>query len=140
MIVLLILFFIFLLMTILTYARLLMVVKFDAGLVPLSPEAIQQRAGRSNPRPDCVDAFRYRPSGARSRGGPASQAPGLELFYTKDVFVVESDGRPRWCPDCYAFKPDRSHHSSEMNRCVYKMDHYCPWVGGMIGENCGFYT
>ena len=32
------------------------------------------------------------------------------------------------------FKPDRSHHCREVNRCVQKMDHFCPWVGGIVSE------
>ncbi|KAF4119860.1 palmitoyltransferase [Geosmithia morbida] len=61
-------------------------------------------------------------------------SPGLEAFYTKDVFVCEADGRPRWCALCWNWKPDRAHHSSQLGRCVRKMDHFCPWVGGMVAE------
>ncbi|TAQ83197.1 hypothetical protein B7494_g8480 [Chlorociboria aeruginascens] len=62
-------------------------------------------------------------------------SPGLELFYTKDVFVCEPDGRPRWCSECGNWKPDRAHHLSTAGRCAYKSDHYCPWVGGVVGES-----
>ncbi|OAA63350.1 dhhc zinc finger membrane protein [Niveomyces insectorum RCEF 264] len=61
-------------------------------------------------------------------------SPGLELFYTKDVFECTPDGRPVWCHPCGTWKPDRTHHCSEINRCVRKMDHYCPWVGGIVSE------
>ena len=70
---------------------------------------------------------------------PADQdpdSPGLEAFYTKDVFVCEPDGRPRWCTLCWHWKPDRAHHSTDLGRCVRKMDHLCPWVGGMVSETC----
>ena len=62
-------------------------------------------------------------------GGPNSDGghTGLENFYEKDVFVCEGDGRPRWCSTCQIFKPDRAHHCREVDRCVYKMDHFCPW-------------
>ncbi|KAA6414168.1 MAG: palmitoyltransferase pfa5 [Lasallia pustulata] len=61
-------------------------------------------------------------------------APGLEQFYTKDVFVCEGDGRPIWCSTCLNWKPDRTHHCREVQRCVRKMDHFCPWVGGIVSE------
>ena len=135
----LVLYFVFLLLTLSTYLRLLLVVTFDAGLVPLPAESIQRRndakraAKRSrHSKTVDVESLRYNVGPQ----GPSGQSPGLEMYYTKDAFVCESDGRPRWCPDCMAFKPDRGHHSSEMDRCVYKMDHFCPWVGGMVAEPC----
>jgi palmitoyltransferase len=54
-------------------------------------------------------------------------SPGLELFYTKDVFTCEMDGKPRWCSQCSNWKPDRTHHCSSSGRCILKMDHFCPW-------------
>lgn len=62
----------------------------------------------------------------------------LESFYTRDVFTCRSDGLPIWCSDCQNWKPERAHHSGEIQRCVMKMDHYCPWAGGMIGETCRY--
>ena len=58
----------------------------------------------------------------------------LESFYTRDFYTCRSDGLPIWCSDCQNWKPDRAHHSGDVQRCVRKMDHYCPWAGGMIGE------
>lgn len=60
-----------------------------------------------------------------TRNNPDS--PGLELFYTKDVFTCEGDGKPRWCSYCANWKPDRTHHCSDAGRCILKMDHFCPW-------------
>lgn len=62
-------------------------------------------------------------------GGKAFQldSAGLESFYTKDVFVCQEDGRPPWCSTCCQFKTDRAHHCREVDRCVRKMDHFCPW-------------
>lgn len=53
--------------------------------------------------------------------------PSLEEFHSKDVFVCENDGRPPYCSHCEVYKPDRTHHCSEVDRCVRKMDHFCPW-------------
>ncbi|KAI5791886.1 DHHC palmitoyltransferase-domain-containing protein [Geopyxis carbonaria] len=67
---------------------------------------------------------------------------GLRKFLNKDVFVCQNGGLPRWCDKCRCWKPDRSHHCSEIERCVWKMDHFCPWqvimnsfrVGGVVAE------
>ena len=72
------------------------------------------------------------PFGTDPRLDPDS--PGLEIFYTKDVFECTPDGRPIYCNPCGTWKPDRTHHCSEINRCVRKMDHFCPWVGGIVSE------
>ncbi|KAK9462965.1 DHHC palmitoyltransferase-domain-containing protein [Lipomyces oligophaga] len=50
-----------------------------------------------------------------------------------EAFICEADGYPQWCSQCQAMKPDRAHHSNELGRCVLKMDHFCPWVGSIIG-------
>lgn len=55
------------------------------------------------------------------------EPPGLELFYTKDIFTCEMDGKPRWCSECMNWKPDRAHHCRSSGRCIKKMDHFCPW-------------
>lgn len=65
---------------------------------------------------------------------PLEPKLGLEVFYTRDFYTCRSDGLPIWCSDCQNWKPDRAHHSGDVQRCVKKMDHYCPWAGGMIGE------
>ncbi|TNY22036.1 DHHC palmitoyltransferase-domain-containing protein [Rhodotorula diobovata] len=43
---------------------------------------------------------------------------------------VKSDGTARFCRKCNIHKPDRAHHCSSCRRCVLKMDHHCPWLGG----------
>ncbi|KAI5796320.1 DHHC palmitoyltransferase-domain-containing protein [Peziza echinospora] len=58
----------------------------------------------------------------------------LQEFYEMDAFICESDGLPKWCFHCNCWKPDRSHHCGEIGRCVRKMDHFCPWVGGVVSE------
>lgn len=67
--------------------------------------------------------------------GEMPPPPGLERFYSKDVFACDANGLPVWCGVCNNWKPDRSHHSSDVGRCVFKMDHFCPWVGGVVAEN-----
>ena len=55
-------------------------------------------------------------------------------FWMRDIFMCTADGRPAFCSSCLSYKIDRVHHCSEINRCVQKMDHFCPWVGGVISE------
>ena len=119
-----------------TYLRTIVTINTDPGLVPLGSLAVSRRnskeASDSTRRADDLEGQPY--GGMAPDDNPDS--PGLEQFYTKDVFICETDGRPKWCSECCNWKPDRAHHSSELNRCVLRMDHYCPWAGGMVGENC----
>ncbi|KAK3676979.1 Palmitoyltransferase pfa5 [Recurvomyces mirabilis] len=55
-------------------------------------------------------------------------------FWMRDVFVCDANGRPIWCSFCESWKPDRAHHNQDVGRCTLKMDHFCPWVGGVVGE------
>ena len=52
------------------------------------------------------------------------------------VFIARADpsDQTRYCATCDVEKHDRVHHCSEVNRCVKKFDHYCPWVGGTLGH------
>lgn len=119
------------------YLRTFLKIIVDPGLVPLGQRAIEERQRRRQ------QTRRRNQSESDLEGQPyeyygpdlSPDSPGLEEFYTKDVFVCESDGRPRWCSECLTWKPDRAHHSSEIGRCVRKMDHYCPWVGGIVSES-----
>ncbi|KAI1178878.1 DHHC palmitoyltransferase-domain-containing protein [Nemania sp. FL0916] len=135
-ITLLVLYFIFLALTIITYARTLYYANYDPGVIPLGSRAVErQRATRRRrpERPHSADDIEARAYEAASENDPDS--PGLEWFYSRDAFVCEPDGRPKYCSECCTWKHDRVHHSSEIGRCVYRMDHYCPWAGGMIAEN-----
>ena len=84
----------------------------------LDADSTQESAGTPPIRSTSPDGVGYRP----------------EDFWKKDVFVCNYDGRPSFCSTCYNYKPDRAHHCRELDRCVYKMDHFCPWVGGIVSE------
>ncbi|KAH9464739.1 hypothetical protein MJO28_001555 [Puccinia striiformis f. sp. tritici] len=47
-----------------------------------------------------------------------------------DSLMCKSDGSLRFCRKCDHYKADRSHHCSSCGRCVLRMDHHCPWLGG----------
>jgi len=130
----LVLYIVFLFLTTTTYLRVFSVIQTNPGVTSLGPKATEQKTKskkRSRRERDLEAASRYE---ARPDDNPDS--PGLEEFYSKDVFVCETDGRPRWCSTCCNWKMDRAHHCSEIERCVKKMDHYCPWVGGIVAETC----
>uniref|UniRef100_M4BEQ5 Palmitoyltransferase n=1 Tax=Hyaloperonospora arabidopsidis (strain Emoy2) TaxID=559515 RepID=M4BEQ5_HYAAE len=38
----------------------------------------------------------------------------------------------RYCERCDADKGANVHHCSVCNRCVYRMDHHCPWTGNCV--------
>ncbi|PHH74091.1 hypothetical protein CDD82_5111 [Ophiocordyceps australis] len=129
------LFLVLLVLSLSSYLRTFVTIQRDPGLVPLVANAAPQHEKTTasdswscRPQQDDVEACPRPPCHADVN------SPGLEAFYSKDVFVCESDGRPRWCSLCHQWKPDRAHHASELGRCVRKMDHVCPWVGGVVSE------
>ncbi|KAL6718822.1 Palmitoyltransferase pfa5 [Lecanora helva] len=138
-----------------TYFRLLYVVTANPGYVPQGPRLRERRSHRRKitsqrkkgggfrDEEDAVGSARDREKreGGTPGGGPYANgtsgapisieaAPGLHDFYTKDVFVCQGDGRPIWCTKCENWKPDRAHHCREIERCVRKMDHFCPCLLG----------
>ncbi|KAK8877089.1 palmitoyltransferase PFA5 [Apiospora arundinis] len=131
----LVLYFLFMLLMVATYLRTIITINTDPGLVPLGSLAVSRRNSReASDKARRADDLEGQPYGGMAPDDNPD-SPGLEQFYTKDVFICETDGRPKWCSECCNWKPDRAHHSSELNRCVLRMDHYCPWAGGMVGEN-----
>lgn len=140
------LYFVFLFLAVTSYIRTLWTVKTSPGYVPLHPTSrgarvLQNRQARRRRSPSAAFSRRYGADDDEAEIGysmpdHSPDSPGLEAFYSRDVFVCESDGRPKWCHDCGQWKPDRASHSREIDRCVRKMDHFCPWVGGMVAENC----
>lgn len=132
-------YFILLICMLATYGRLAYIIIFDPGYLPLGPNAEKSKKSSSHRRVDrhSEEYGRDYDSSEEVTGGADANpdSPGLERFYSKRVFVCNPDGRPKWCNVCMNWKPDRTHHCSDVGRCVYKMDHYCPWVGGVVGEN-----
>ncbi|KAK6335885.1 palmitoyltransferase pfa5 [Orbilia blumenaviensis] len=57
----------------------------------------------------------------------------LTQVFLRDIFLCDANGEVRWCGRCGNYKPDRTHHCSEAGRCVENFDHFCPWVGGVVG-------
>ncbi|KAH9869836.1 hypothetical protein IAQ61_007049 [Plenodomus lingam] len=70
--------------------------------------------------------------GKTEKGATSTKTLGFDGY---DAFVCDYFGDPLWCDKCSNWKPDRAHHCKELGRCVRRMDHYCPWAGGIIGES-----
>lgn len=57
-----------------------------------------------------------------------------------EVRQLDRVGRLRYCIPCEQFKPDYVYHCSCCARCVYRMDHHCPWVNNCVGrDNAKFF-
>ncbi len=123
-----------------SFFRLVFITVWDPPYVPLGPGATihKQRSGKGKGKSKVSREESNIASGKYDPGSPSGEmvgvgyqddpdSPGLELFYTKDVFVCEMDGKPKWCTYCANWKPDRAHHCSSSGRCILRMDHFCPW-------------
>ncbi|KAM0350781.1 hypothetical protein HYE67_001010 [Fusarium culmorum] len=129
-IVLIVFYTIFFILMVAAYIRCYVTIQFNTGFVPWTAarEAAESERNERSTNGGDVESLQWSPADTNP------DSPGLEAFYSKDAFICESDGLPKWCSECRSWKPDRAHHSSEYGRCVYKMDHVCPWMGGIISE------
>ncbi|KAL3669428.1 hypothetical protein V7S43_005822 [Phytophthora oleae] len=46
--------------------------------------------------------------------------------------INDSERVSRYCERCDANKADHVHHCLVCQRCVYRMDHHCPWTGNCV--------
>jgi palmitoyltransferase len=132
-------FYILLCLLLVSYARLVSTILLNPGVVPRGPqwyvEREQRRKVEKRGTEKTVEEDTDSGQGVSAKGTlPDAESYRVQDFWLKDVFVCQWDGRPRFCSHCYNYKVDRVHHCSELNRCVYKMDHFCPWVGGVVSE------
>lgn len=63
-----------------------------------------------------------------------------ELLLTPDHIVnyrkaIRYATNEKVCTTCKTVVPVRSKHCRELDRCVYRYDHYCPFVGTTIGSS-----
>ncbi|KAJ9196101.1 hypothetical protein DTO164E3_6231 [Paecilomyces variotii] len=156
-VVIIVIFYILLIAVLTTYIRVLSTIIWNTGFLPRGAACNLQQKQAENTAAGQRDHQKHRSNGQQPNPPPEKvgqaepdlesgldykaagkaypfDAYGLESFYTKDVFVCQEDGRPRYCSKCCQFKTDRAHHCREVDRCVRKMDHFCPWVGGVVSE------
>ncbi|GMM32716.1 palmitoyltransferase [Saccharomycopsis crataegensis] len=74
----------------------------------------------------------YDEDGHEIRQNQSTPSPTQQAI--PDYFFCDINGYPYYCPDCQSLKPLRSRHSNELGKCVAKMDHYCTWIGSIIGK------
>ncbi|KIX95002.1 uncharacterized protein Z520_09312 [Fonsecaea multimorphosa CBS 102226] len=141
----LVIFYLLLLVTLTCFGRLAQTILTNPGLVPRGEQYwIEKERKRRKERRSAThkeEALEYDSTEGytprnlrRKQDKEAQQGFRAQDFWHKDVFVCGWDGRPPFCSTCYNYKPDRAHHCSELGRCVLKMDHFCPWVGGIVSE------
>ncbi|KIW70639.1 hypothetical protein PV04_02886 [Phialophora macrospora] len=148
-VVILVIFYLLLLITLICFGRLIGTILTRPGLVPrgeqywIEKERKRRDERRTSPSrkeealgyaPTDTEGPGYTPRKYRRRQDQEAQGFRAHEFWQKDVFVCGWDGRPPFCSTCYNYKPDRAHHCRELGRCVLKMDHFCPWVGGIVSE------
>ncbi|OAV97027.1 hypothetical protein PTTG_00111 [Puccinia triticina 1-1 BBBD Race 1] len=91
-------------------------------------EQVQRQQRSSAAQTDLLLALNFPP--------PPTPAPRTELSRPPESLMCKSDGSLRFCRKCEHYKADRSHHCSSCGRCVLRMDHHCPWLGGRcVGLN-----
>lgn len=66
--------------------------------------------------------------------GPGRINHNYEQVSENDPFVCDSQGYALWCSECKHIKPSRTRHSTHENACVPVMDHFCVWLGAIIGQ------
>ncbi|WPK26680.1 hypothetical protein PUMCH_004040 [Australozyma saopauloensis] len=60
--------------------------------------------------------------------------PGLESGEFLS-FLCDLLGFPLYCSHCQRLKPERSFHLSIVGVCVPRYDHYCVWLGAVVGRD-----
>lgn len=60
---------------------------------------------------------------------------GGEVNSIPQYFLCDEQGFPYWCTSCESIKTPRALHLNDKNCCVPKFDHYCVWIGAVIGRD-----
>lgn len=58
----------------------------------------------------------------------------LSSIIPPDVYQCDPQGYPIWCSTCQSLKMERTHHSSTLGYCISRFDHYCVWIGTVVGR------
>mmetsp|Transcript_10444 Transcript_10444/g.23653 ORF Transcript_10444/g.23653 Transcript_10444/m.23653 type:complete len:312 (+) Transcript_10444:47-982(+) len=60
-------------------------------------------------------------------GGAPAAVPNRSIF-VNGVKISQ-----KFCNTCRLYRPLRSKHCVYCNRCIFRYDHHCPWLGNCIG-------
>ncbi|PLW55702.1 hypothetical protein PCANC_04646 [Puccinia coronata f. sp. avenae] len=102
----------------------------DHTTLPASNLSFQEQVQRQRQSPpsELLNALNFPPYSSPSGASRLSHIP--EPSDRVESLMCKSDGSLRYCRKCELYKADRSHHCSSCGRCVLRMDHHCPWLGG----------
>eukprot|EP01033_Poteriospumella_lacustris_P000873 gene875-626_t len=75
----------------------------------------------------------YCPDPGRILGEKVSMVDGRKIYQFSYQLNVAPYVYYRYCHTCKCIKPPRAHHCSVAGRCIYNMDHYCPWMMTCVG-------
>ncbi|CEP63705.1 palmitoyltransferase PFA5 LALA0_S09e00650g [Lachancea lanzarotensis] len=50
------------------------------------------------------------------------------------LYQCDPQGYPLWCSTCQSIKANRTHHSAALGYCIPRFDHYCFWIGTVVGR------
>jgi palmitoyltransferase len=69
--------------------------------------------------------------------GKSPVFPAFDLYANieslPEYFMCDENGYPYWCTTCQSLKVPRSFHSRRTGYCILKFDHYCIWLGSLLG-------
>ncbi|SCV03544.1 LAME_0H11276g1_1 [Lachancea meyersii CBS 8951] len=66
--------------------------------------------------------------------GKSTDGRAIETIVPPRVYQCDPQGYPLWCTACQSIKANRAHHSSTLGYCVPRFDHYCMWIGTVVGR------
>ncbi|AET39193.1 palmitoyltransferase PFA5 Ecym_4114 [Eremothecium cymbalariae DBVPG len=78
--------------------------------------------------------FRIIPDAPCDEGTASKDETVVVSVIPPDIYQCDPQGYPMWCSTCQSLKIERSHHSELLKYCVPRFDHYCVWLGTVIGR------
>jgi len=61
---------------------------------------------------------------------PATDSQGMA---SRCIYINGIQVKQRWCKTCKVYRPLRSKHCAHCDRCVFRFDHHCTWLGNCVG-------